>query len=651
MMRRLKKFAAILPMVVAASIGPHGAFGRTTAGIVSAANPTRYHSVTPYVTTRLSAGGKGLLAGMARPINPLREESGVTRIGTQAVTHIIVALTATGARRHGEVWLHECGLAPDPTTDIALVAGGPVDGALVATQAVVRLRNRAFCVTAETDVDLTVTVHGYVTDDAVGMAYTDVSDVVIGTTLPLALSGGEIPPTATAVAVMVEGQGATDRPGRLGIASCASPSAPTTDLVDVDPAAYTTVTLPLVRASAGQCLVGSSGWTGRITLLGVYQSTGVSSISMPPNARFVRHLRSRLTTQTPTRVLDTRTDGGPVASKTQRELDLSTVVPLSATAVVLNMTVVSPMASGYLTVFPCDVARPDTSSLNYVTGQTVANSVTVAVGANRRICLYADGGTDLLTDLSGWYASDGTGDGLVPSQPTRVLDTRSASSPTAGSTTRLALADVLAPGATSAVLNVTAVDPTGAGFVTAYPCDQALPNTSSVNYAVGRTVPNYVTVKLAADRSVCLFTSATTHLLADLLGWYEPGSPVGFDEMMPLRAFDSRRDQPGRVGTGGVMWLTFDSEPTAWLLNLTAVSPDAEGYLTAYPCETAPLTTPPNASNLNYAAGQVVPNQVLVSPGATGSVCFFSKAATHLLADLAGSFTAVPSYTPMLVAP
>ena len=658
-MMRLKKLARFLPALVAISVssGPMSAFGQPedqpsiAETVLAGANPTRYHQVSPYVTTRLVADGAGLPAGPAYTVRPLRDVAGVTKIGAVSVTHAIVDITTSGAKKSGEIWIHECGFIIDPATDIALVIDELNPASIVAAHAVVPVHNRSFCVSGDVSTDVVIRVLGYVTDDAVGLGYLDQSDVVLGTELPAPISGGVIQPVVGAVALMVEGRNASDHPSTLGVAPCANPAAVGFVVMEVGPRAYVTATLPMVKTGPGQCLVATAGFSGRITLLGVYQTSSVSSAAMPPNMRFSRHPPPRFSPQPPSRILDSRQSGGPIKSQDQRELDLSASVPFAATALVLNVTVVGPSIDGYLTVYPCDIPRPEASNLNYVVGQTVANAVTVAIRASRKICLYAQGATDVIVDLSGWYAADGTGEGLVSTTPKRVLNTRTGPVPAAGSTTRLALADIVATDATSVVMNLTAVGPTAGGYVTAFPCDQALPNTSSVNYAVDQTVPNYVTAKLAADKSVCLFTSASAHLLVDLQGWYAPSSPVGFVEMAPYRAFDSRKDAPGKVRPNGIMWLTFDTRPAAWLMNLTAVGPDTAGYITAYSCEISPLTLPPDASNLNYAADQVVPNQVLVSPGLTRSVCFFSQAGSHLIADLAGSFTSTPTYSAMLVAP
>jgi hypothetical protein len=76
--------------------------------------------------------------------------------------------------------------------------------------------------------------------------------------------------------------------------------------------------------------------------------------------------------------------------------------------------------------------------------------------------------------------------------------------------------------------------------------------------------------------------------------------------------------------------------PTAVTVNLTAVNAGGYGYVTAYPCD----QSRPEVSNLNYVAGQTVATLSTVKLSATGELCLYSFGSTHLLADLAGSYTA-----------
>jgi hypothetical protein len=71
-------------------------------------------------------------------------------------------------------------------------------------------------------------------------------------------------------------------------------------------------------------------------------------------------------------------------------------------------------------------------------------------------------------------------------------------------------------------------------------------------------------------------------------------------------------------------------------LNVTAIDPAADGFITVYACGARP-----NASSLNYASHRTVANAVIapVDP-ATGNVCFFSSQPVHLAVDLNGWFLA-----------
>jgi hypothetical protein len=100
---------------------------------------------------------------------------------------------------------------------------------------------------------------------------------------------------------------------------------------------------------------------------------------------------SSVVTITPVRKLDTRTGlglVGPFQSMTPRKLTVTGgPVPVGATGVLLNVTVVAPSAGGFLSVRPGNATGlPSTSSLNFQAGDVVPNSVQVALptsGPNR----------------------------------------------------------------------------------------------------------------------------------------------------------------------------------------------------------------------------------------------------------------------------
>src|SRR5262249_18847788 len=87
-------------------------------------------------------------------------------------------------------------------------------------------------------------------------------------------------------------------------------------------------------------------------------------------------------------------------------------------AVALNVTVTGAKAGGYLTVWPHGVTRPNASVLNFVAGQTVANSATVLLPGNGRLDVYngSGGSVQVIVDVSGYVAAGAAtaAGGLVP---------------------------------------------------------------------------------------------------------------------------------------------------------------------------------------------------------------------------------------------
>jgi hypothetical protein len=78
--------------------------------------------------------------------------------------------------------------------------------------------------------------------------------------------------------------------------------------------------------------------------------------------------------------------------------------------------------------------------------------------------------------------------------------------------------------ATSVALNVTVTAPTAAGFVRVFPSGTALPTTSVVNYAAGRTRANNTLVMLGSTGAVDVQigqTVGTAHVVVDVSGYFQ----------------------------------------------------------------------------------------------------------------------------------
>jgi hypothetical protein len=192
--------------------------------------------------------------------------------------------------------------------------------------------------------------------------------------------------------------------------------------------------------------------------------------------------------------------------------------------------------------------------------------------------------------------------------------------------------------ATAVALNVTALDSNDAGFITVWPCDKAEPTTSNLNFAAKQTIPNAVVTRISADGYICLKASATVGVLVDTSGWFPAGSYM--QPKSPDRLVDTRNSGMLAANTPLEVPVTgrFDvpADAIATLINVTAVGAVADGFVTVYPCGQGV----PVASNINFRAGQNVPNLVLAAAGAGGKTCIQSSVATHILADVTAWFPA-----------
>ena len=106
-----------------------------------------------------------------------------------------------------------------------------------------------------------------------------------------------------------------------------------------------------------------------------------------------------------TRVLDTRTASSPIGAGKTLVVTLPGAVPVTATAVTVNLTVTGGTSNGYVLAYPDGATRPaQGSNVNYGPGQTVGNQTTVPVTGGKFDVYNASSGTvQVVVDLEGWY--------------------------------------------------------------------------------------------------------------------------------------------------------------------------------------------------------------------------------------------------------
>jgi len=355
----------------------------------------------------------------------------------------------------------------------------------------------------------------------------------------------------------------------------------------------------------------------------------------------------------------------------------ASVIPANAAAIVGTATVINPANNGYITLWPDGQQRPPVSNLNFTTGQSVANAITVGLSAAGDFRIYSPASTDLVVDVTGYYAPP-SASGLyyhpLP-KPIRLFDTRSPipgfpaceylSQPlTAGSElvkqARISCDGLTIPADAMAVVgNATAVSPSGSGFITMWQNGIARPIVSNLSYATGQIVPDAFTIALGVDGQFRVYSAANTNFIVDVTGYYSPSaSDVNGNGLLysplpkPIRLFDTRAAIPGfpaceylnqplsanselvKSGYTNCGGVTIPTTAQAIVGNATVVSPAGNGFITLWPDG----QTRPPVSNLNFVSDQTVPNAFTVGLSGTGGFRVYSFATSHFIVDLTGYF-------------
>jgi hypothetical protein len=293
-------------------------------------------------------------------------------------------------------------------------------------------------------------------------------------------------------------------------------------------------------------------------------------------------------------------------------------------------------------------------------------------------------GASMLTGQTG-YIYTGLSNYTALATPFRILDTRSTSciqcsggALVAGATRTVPITAYTDPkthesvpgDATAVVINVTAVAGTAASLLAVYPTGTGQPTASNLNFAMGKVIPNLVTVTLGESGAVTIYNAdGTVNVLADVEGYFEPeaSSDVSgeFHAIAPVRVCDTRstsstlacRTHGALIGSSPLIvdvtssgGIPSSGGAAAAVLNITGVAGTALTYLSVFPTTSTGTcafsgSTAPTFSTLNLSAGTVEANRVMVglgpsSPGGNDtSVCVFNSAGTiNVILDASGWF-------------
>ncbi len=195
--------------------------------------------------------------------------------------------------------------------------------------------------------------------------------------------------------------------------------------------------------------------------------------------------------------------------------------------------------------------------------------------------------------------------------------------------------------------NFVGTEAAAAGYLSTYNCSTGLPEVSTLGYSPGSSVANQAFVPLT-NGDMCLFSLVDSDVVIDINGYYHTDEGVGFVPTKPVRLYDSRIAGRSPLRRGGELRLkVVGVEPGAPVgtkavaINLTAIAPEAAGYIRVYPCGAA---NGKQISSINFTPYEVRANTVVTPVSSSGTICLSANTTVDLAIDLAGHFKSGAGY-------
>lgn len=363
-----------------------------------------YRPVAPtrIVDTRTSLGASGPLAAGSDTSILVGGRAGLPKT---AVGAVVVNVTAVRPKAAGWLLTYPSGTSPAASSTVNFDAG-----ATVANQAVVgvgsdgRIRLK---VSQATDVLLDV-VGWY---PAFGNLSTTTPTRILDTRLGLGASTGLLAPGGR-IDLAVTGSSVVPASGVDSVLLNVTAARPTKDgNLAVWPAGQAVPNSSSLNFTTGTSISGlvvaKVGSNGRVSIRTSAATDVVADVvGWYPSGADYRGL-------TPARLLDTRNgtgvaSSGPVAAGSVVRLKVTGrggVPSAGVKAVVLTVVVTGPQQAGHLIAYPSGSTRPTTSNLNYVAGQTIANTAVVTPSSDGYVDIYVHQSTQVVADVQGYLGS------------------------------------------------------------------------------------------------------------------------------------------------------------------------------------------------------------------------------------------------------
>jgi uncharacterized protein YkwD len=230
-------------------------------------------------------------------------------------------------------------------------------------------------------------------------------------------------------------------------------------------------------------------------------------------------------------------------------------------------------------------------------------------------------------------------------QPCRLVDTRSnlGTNVIAANTLLVKTKGVcnVPNGATALSVTLTIADPVAAGFLTAWPADQAQPVVSSLNFTTGQQRANGSIVRVDADGQFKVFTNVPTAVIVDVVGAFLPATSAKAGRLTPVspptRVFDSRKTTKLAVNSSITLPLPggVPSDAIALALNVTITESNGAGFVSEYPAG----TERPNSSILNVDGVNQTRAAAGIFPVSPSGFTLYVSGGAHIVVDIFGYFT------------
>lgn len=324
------------------------------------------------------------------------DPASVAGVPPERVTALALNVTAADGLTGGYLTVYPCATALPSTSNVNFGAGQTIPNFVLA-DLVAHPGLGTICIFSSASVHVIADVTGYVLNDQdplpTGGRYNSLptparlldsrngARLAAGETRAVRVLGaGGVPGVGVSAAVLnVTAVGAAG-PGYLTAFPCGT-EPPNASMVNyADAAPVPNAGIIGIGAGGEVCVFSSAQADVLVDVTGYFAPNGLNLIGSPG-----------------IRLTDTRS-GAPMPANQTTRFRLGS----GFTAQLVNVVIIEPSGPGYATIFPCDSSVPDTSNLNFSTGQTVANGAFVRLGADGTFCVRSTQEAHVIVDWAGF---------------------------------------------------------------------------------------------------------------------------------------------------------------------------------------------------------------------------------------------------------